>query len=222
MCAPAATINSFVYLSSLTGNNNLMGGTGSWVGAIGKISGAQYMNTDATGTTVTNFIDGKVNYINLFSPNTFYFEGQTKLYGGAQNYPWLQNANPTGEYLYSMLSMGQDVEIGIWPSGTYENYIGHMLTLTGVSWNDANNNNIYDGADTFFISVIDPNLGVFKPNIQVFLNNNVMWFSYNGNPYDIRLDVAESTVPEPSTCALLCLGLGLLGYARKRMSQKEQ
>jgi hypothetical protein len=191
------------------------------------LAGVNYMNTNAvTGTTVTNFIDGKVSYINQWDPS-IYFEGQTTLYKGGNVYPWLQPVDPTGAFLASMLLLGEDVELGIWPSPyDYTDAIGHALTLTGVNWNDANNNGIFDLGDLYTITVIDPANPVGLFNYNVALNAGIMQITNFPGPaglgnYDIKLAVAES-VPEPSTYALLCLGLGVLGYARKRMNKKEQ
>ncbi len=45
---------------------------------------------------------------------------------------------------------------------------------------------------------------------------------YTSSPFIMQVNVTETTaVPEPSTYALLCLSLGVVGYARKRMVSKE-
>ena len=231
-CAPTAAINSFVYLDTITGNTGaLMGGAANWTAAAGLLAGAMKTNVTQAGTTVTDFVNGKVAYINQFAPNTFSFEGQTTLYVPPPAWPaWLQNIVPQGDFLAAMLLKGEDVEIGIWPQNPSEPYvIAHMLTLTGVNWNDANGNGIYDPGpgnplETYVITVIDPanNPIVATTPYQVSLVGGFMQIQYGANPapYDIKLAVAES-VPEPSTYALFCCGLALLGYARRRSCRKE-
>ena len=44
----------------------------------------------------------------------------------------------------------------------------------------------------------------------------------SSNNYMMKLETGPATtVPEPSTYALLCISLGVMGYARKRMTKNE-
>jgi len=79
-------MNSFTFLENAYPSvygNLLMGGQASWQLAGQLLAGATYMNTDPnSGTSVANWVSGKVNYINNFAPNTTTFAGM-----GTGGYP---------------------------------------------------------------------------------------------------------------------------------------
>ena len=56
------------------------------------------------------------------------------------------------------------------------------------------------------------NLGVYRSDLN---GNNIMLLAGGGNDYRF-IDVSLTAVPEPSVCALLGGGLGLLGWQRRR------
>ena len=124
-CAPTATMNSFTFLENAYPSvygNLLMGGQASWQLAGQLLVGATYMATDPnSGTSVANWVSGKVNYINNFAPNTTTFAGM-----GTGGYPWLNGGNPTANFLLQQLRDGEDVEMAIFPTAG----IGHVLTLS--------------------------------------------------------------------------------------------
>jgi hypothetical protein len=230
-CVPTATMNSFIFLQneyqSILGNDAfgnpvLQGGQGSWVNAADLLAGASYMNTDVTnGTTIANWIGGKVSYLNTFAPGKITFEGMESLSAAGSRPVWDTNANPTVSFLLQMLQTNEDVELGIYPTSDKSEIemspsIGHALTLTGLTWNDVQGNGTFDLGDSLTLDTIDP----FNPNVDTQLQlqpGNPMTISgVNYNGYYLMVALAES-VPEPATAGLLLLGVGaLLGSLRLR------
>ena len=210
-CAPTATMDSFIWLAnaypSIYGNS-LMGGQGSWLGAAQLLAGPLYMNTDVNnGTTEGNWVNGKMNYINTYAPGTTIFAGMDS--DNTVNRPaWDLNANPTVNFLLQELRAGEDVELGIDPTTG----VGHVLTLTGLTWNDADNNGGFNLGDTLTLNTIDP----ANPLVNTLLTLNpgnpmtVSGGAYNN--YLLTGALAES-IPEPTSFGLMMLG-GLLGLCR--------
>ena len=215
-CAPTATMNSFTFLENAYPSvygNLLMGGQASWQLAGQLLAGATYMATDPnSGTSVANWVSGKVNYINKFAPNTTTFAGM-----GTGGYPWLNAANPTANFLLQQLQTGEDVELAIFP--TVAGGIGHVLTLTGINWNDANGNNLFDAGDTLTLNTIDPgNPGV---NTQLTLSPGGLLgiTGANYNTYTLGVALAESPVPEPTTVSLILLSGGAIAFFRNHRAK---
>ncbi len=217
-CAPTATMNSFTYLQNknpgvygLDGNGNpvLEGGQGSWLAAAQLLAGANYMNTNQnSGTSDTNWVAGKVNYLNAFAPGKTVFAGMDSAATNPRP-AWDQNANPTVNFLVQQLKAGEDIEIGI-------SAPGHVLTLTGLTWNDANNNGVFDAGDTLTLNTIDPANPGANTTLTLSPGNpmTITGGTYNGLVLDAAL--AESPVPEPATIALIAVGgLALLTRRRK-------
>jgi len=221
-CVPTATMNSFVWLQNAypaifgVDMNNLpalQGGTGSWQAAAGLLASANYMNTSANnGTTLPNWIFGKISYLNTYAPGIILFAGMDSLSAAETRPMWDTNANPTVSFLYQELQAGEDVELGIYPL----DMVGHALTLTGLMWDDANNNGAFDGTDTLTLSTIDPANPLVNTPLMLTPGNPM---KISGGPYDgysLEVALAES-VPEPATAGLLLLGAGaLLGAVQLR------
>jgi hypothetical protein len=218
-CVPTATMNSFTWLQNAypaifgldgTGLPALQGGQVSWTAAAGLLASPLYMNTSANnGTTIANWIGGKVSYLNAYAPGKITFAGMDSLVAAANRPWWDQNANPTVNFLLQELQAGEDVELGIYPL----DMVGHALTLTGLTWNDADNSLTFNGPDTLTLNTIDP----AAPNGTtplILTPGNPMKISggiYDG--YTLQVALAESPVPEPASFSLVILG-GLVGLRR--------
>jgi len=210
-CVPTATMNSFTFLQNAYpliygldggGAPALQGGQGSWLGAATLLASPAYMNTDVNnGTSLSDWINGKVSYLNMFAPGKTLFAGMETLSGIGRPI-WDQNANPTVNFMLQELQAGEDVELGILPLTG----IGHALTLTGLTWNDADNNGGFNAGDTLTLNTIDPgNPGINTP--LTLSPGNPMTIS--GGPYNnytLNVVLAESPIPEPATISLLLLG----------------
>jgi hypothetical protein len=221
-CVPTATMNSFTWLQNAYpaifgldggGAPALQGGQGSWIGAATLLAGANYMNTDKNkGTTLANWISGKVSYLNTYALGKTTFAGMDSLSAPANRPLWDQNANPTVNFLLQELQAGEDVELGIYPLDN----IGHALTLTGLTWIDADGLGTFNIGDTLTLNTIDP-ANPLVNTVLMLTPGNPMTIS--GGPYDsyvLEVALAES-VPEPATVSLLLLGAGaLLGGLRLR------
>ena len=214
-CAPTATMNSFTWLANAypgVYGNTLMGGQANWQAAAALLAGPAYMKTSAiTGTSLDDWATGKAAYLNNFAPGKTTFAGMSGV-GVVAGQGWLQGANPTANFLLQQLQQGEDIEIGI----TKPASIGHVLTVTGISWNDANNNMVFDAGDTLTLNTIDPaNPGVNTPLPLTAGGLLGVGGAYNG--YSLSVAMAESPVPEASTTisAALMLGFTLISVLRK-------
>jgi len=223
-CAPTATINSFTWLTNAypgVYGNKLMGGQATWALAGSLLASATYMNTDpCTGTTLSDWINGKYDYIEDFAPGSTTFEGMSSLGNG--NQPWVQAGNPTANFLLQMLQQGEDVELGILPS---ETGIGHVVTLSSINWNDANNNNVFDGLDSLTLDGLDPagngvNAAPFLWTMSPGAPLTIVGGAYDG--YLLEVALAESPVPEPISMIFFGTGLVAVGgfMVRRRMKQR--
>ncbi len=148
-CGPVAATNSFTYLEKKypqVYGNKLTGGNPSQTA--NDLSGNNYMKCNCVpgskGTTIGNFISGKEKFIDAKAPDSTTFE--------FQNF-WQNFTTPDYNFLLTQVKNGQDVELLIgWyqldADADYKRVGGHYLTVTGASFNDNNNDNVYDAGDT--------------------------------------------------------------------------
>lgn len=216
-CAPTATMNSFTFLQNTypaVYGNMLMGGNATWTAAAIQLA-LGMGTTSAAGTSLNGWVNGKVNYINANAPGTTVFAGMSSA-GVVAGQPWLAAGAPTPAFLNQQLSAGEDIEIGIQPIG---GGVGHVLTLTGMSWNNIAGGMVYGGTDTLTLNSIDP----ANPGVNTALTFTAGTLTINGgayNNYQLTVALAESPVPETSTTIAggLALGLVFLVVLRKNQS----
>jgi hypothetical protein len=224
-CVPTATMNSFIFLQteyqSIFGNDGLgapalQGEQGSWVNAAALLAGANYMNTaQNNGTTIKNWIGGKVSYLNTYANGLITFNGMDSLSAPADRLSWDTDGNPTVNFLLKELQANEDVELGIYPDKS--DVIGHALTLTGLTWIDADNSKTFDLGDTLTLDIMDPANPMGNTPLLLKPGDPM---TISGGPYNnyvLEVALSESPVPEPATASLLLLGVGaLLGGLRLR------
>jgi hypothetical protein len=221
-CVPTATMNSFQYLNTAfptiygmnAGKPTIMGTSATWTDAAINLA-HKFMNTDpASGTTDNNWIMGKVEYLESLAPGKTTYAGMDSVSQGGQN--WVQNANPTANFFLQQLKDGEDIEIGITPSG---NGIGHCLTLTSLHWVDNDASNTFNAGDTLTLDGIDPAGGTpFNFTMSPGANANAP-MSFNGgayNGYVLDAALAESPVPEPAAALAMSLIGVLVGVRHRR------
>jgi len=216
-CAPTANMNAFTFLQNTyqgvygndgLGNPALQGGQGSWTGAAIQLA-LNMGTTSAGGTSVAGWVNGTVGWFNTYAPGTTAYAGMGATVGGQ---PWLAAGAPTPAFLYSQLQANEGVELAIFPVAG----IGHVLTLTGISWNNLAGGMNYGGTDTMSLNTIDPG----NPGVNTALSFNPGTLTINGgayNGYTLGIAIAQSPVPETSTTIAggLTMGLVLLVVLRK-------
>jgi hypothetical protein len=211
-CAPTATMNSFIYLQKhySTVYGDLLAPQGQEI-ARARILALDYMGTtEADWTTTLGWVYGKYNYLEKYAKGKTVYHGQTTTgdWTGDQPRPtWVENVDPTWQFVFNELNRCQDVEIGIeWTGG------GHALTVCGFRWDDRTNKGQ--------IWYIDPDTGTCTPptqGVEVSMTGNVLGFTYDNNDAKITLALAES-VPEPGS--LMVLGSGLIGLLGLRIRRR--
>ena len=222
-CAPTATINSFTYLQNTYPwdypNNALMGGNATWAQAGIALAGLMG-TTGANGTFVGGLMFGKQQWFVNNAPNQIVLAGQGPAFagalgfGGSAAFPWFTPGAVNPGFLYNQLATGEDVELWISPPG---GGIAHVLTLTGITYNNAAGNpNMYGAADTVSLNTIDP--AAPGGNTPLTLNPGTLTVggaNYTG--YRISWAFAESPVPDAAaTSGLLLIGVLTLGLLHQR------
>ena len=204
-CAPTATMNSFIYLQNHYPGiyDNLLVPVGAGQDVIrARQLALQYMMITNQGTTIHHWAWGKYDYLENYAPGKTLYHGQTTYNGWTTGKPrpaWVQNVNPSWNFVYNQLLMCQDVEIGIW----WSTDMGHALTVCGLSWDDV--------TMTGSISYLDPWDALCYNTVPLTFNyvTGKLYMPYGTNNAWIDLAFAESPVPEPS--AFLALGSGFFG-----------
>lgn len=132
----------------------------------------------------------------------------------------LHSGYPSFGFLLQEIMDGEDVEINIESTGA--NPFAHSLTLTRLSWDDANDNGRFDpGEMPRSIGYIDPNNPTRKIDKGITLDANGAWaFMWDNGDQQvdvfIRSAMSESPfVPAPASATAIGLA-GLLLAARRR------
>jgi hypothetical protein len=207
-CGPVAAVNSFVFLENMypgTYDNLLTGNPAvpqNLINTAITLSEPAFMNCAACtgGTTLANFIAGKMAYIEQQTPHTTSYVDQL---------------DPGFGFLLPELQQNEDVELLL---GFYDDMGarvgGHYVTLYGIS----------GGTDPQNLSFVDPNGGVNQANIGYTVVGGVIQLAdYGPAGTTTRIDaaVAESPIPEPGTLFLLFAAVPIiLIFAVRRLEQR--
>lgn len=240
-CAATSMINSFVYLSNtskiykntalLTGsdmNNTLQDSI---------IELDTLMGGKGCGVSDQEAWEGKLEWFELYAPNTTTFAGMVDLdFTDWEGNQFLTRGVPTIDFLLDELRDGEDVEVGFGFDLTPEEEpdptkrrSGHWITLTSLHIDDMNMNGMWDFGEMTLIDYIDPNCPAGTgPNPAPSVvelspdGKQFKWSNCGGiaeRMVDIEVAFAESPrVPEPSfVFGLLAVsGLGLSRIGKKR------
>ena len=212
-CGPTAAVNSFVFLENQypsiydhllvpDTNGNRIVDYAEMVSTASILSGPQYMNTTfPSGTFSDRFISGQQGWIETQAP------GRT-IYN---------QFNPNVPLLAAELTDHEDVELLI---GFYNSQGsrtgGHYITVTGLSWTDANHNNIVDLSDAATIAFIDPGNGSNTVSSLFQASPDALFQMGYGGGAKIEIGFSVSPIPEPSTWLLFVSGLFVLVSLKKR------
>lgn len=176
----------------------------------------------------------KQQYIESVLPGKTVYESQLKARWAwpgnplrpAGDYPpiakpaWVSElTQPDPWFLYSELNDCEDVEILIVDGGW-----GHFLTVTGLIWDDVNNDKLINGgaaAETGWLHYIDPCTGlagVSQIGGQIVAGDPLR-VNYGAFPNaELIMTVSESPIPEPGSLMILAMGGAILLIWRSRQS----
>ena len=244
-CVPTSAINALGYLqnsySTQFGTNLIGTGYANWLANGQTMASSPYMDTTPTGTLFNHIPFALNKYVKLdkgFNDMTFSGMFNDSVWDLAPyNKPsYITSGMPTTSFLTNALSQNGAIIMSL----IYTNGGGHEVTVSGLNWNDANENNIMDNGEAklSFVDPLDPSasysgtnpLGAAKftqGDIWWNTNKNELQFTYDQyggslpweNTYGTVSDTYINTmfvmtVPEPSTSALFALaGLGFIGLA---------
>ncbi len=249
-CVPTSAVNALTFLqntapgyfgTNLTGTNYE-----SWLNTGYTLAGPSYLNTTTNGTmlyrlpyalnsyVVTNKGFSNVTFSGQFATNN----GWESPYDRPSN---VAAVNPTTAFLTNALSMQSAIMFSVEYFGTNA---GHEMTLTGLKWNDANDNGIIEfeeNARLFFVDPLDSstNYSPEVPTGPAKFSEGQIWYDTSSSslrltydqyagalPYTNSYSASTNsfidafytvTVPEPPTVGLLLLSsLGLAGWMIRR------
>jgi hypothetical protein len=231
-CAATALINSFVFLRNMY--PDIYGPTSITRGNSNSLHDARNDLSEFVqcGASFQSIWEGKLQWVANFAQGTTIFHGMVDGdFSGWIGEAFLTRGAPTLEFLLQQIRDGQDVEIRFSGEINGERF-GHMVTLSGVRFDDSNNNGRWDTGEAATIDYIDPNCvrgrngaspGPMTVDLfpgSAFGDDRLHFAWLNGNlvtcvatsenvPVIVGIDFAyaESPVPEPSTLFLFATGL---------------
>ena len=143
--------------------------------------------------------------------------------------------SPTWQFIHENLRDGEDIEILSLKrnaDGTLAE-TGHYVTLTGLTWIDADGDLQIDQDENAMLAFVDPAGGPLEPGtgprgafkqralFQQVKDGPLIWRGRTGLEFEIVTIVKESPaedLPAPGTGVLLGTGLAALGVWRRRRS----
>jgi hypothetical protein len=183
-----------------------------------------YMNTqDPGGTYISDFINGKMEYINDTVGNTL-FDAQVSrkiLTRPGDTTPAVQ---PTWQFLQHELIDQEDVELLINQFAADGTQLkGGYVTLVEFKFLDSHSDGTIHADDNAEIGMINGNTGVFgylniseNPDGTLVIAGKSGVLGDTGTNYELTAIVSESPVPEPSSVVLLASLVLLLVRLRRR------
>ncbi|GEM_PF-5738014 len=252
-CAPTATINTFIYLKSrfpdlydseskIIPDWNANGQTSDeYITSRSKISDTGWTNDEgidrqgmyvpAIGTYAQSWWETINYWIEDFVAGTTYVYGQinppdldpednpdiNQWYNGNL----IQQKYPTFDSLWNSLALGAGVIVGIYPQGSR---YGHAISLTGLSFEDLDDDLTWDPDELARIYYVDPNKTGQELSANLWIdtqNGGRMEFNWWQNPSPevyLAIDYILVPVPEPQSAILLvCAITGMLVSVKKNL-----
>ena len=230
-CGPTALANSLLYLqnahpgiygTSLVLDPNNLAATAKML--VGNPIGTNYLNwTSTDGVYWNDYFKGTRNYIEHQAAGKTTYHGEAWAGTGFPGWVDVHSGYPTWDFLYGALQKSQAVMIN-WRDNAYSPIKKHYMSITGISFNDFNNNGIIDSGEGQ-ITYIDPrDGGVHTTQLwqDTGQSGNPLMLSYaNPDPINYptwytgnaQIVMAEAFGPVPLPSTVLLLGSGLLGLA---------
>jgi hypothetical protein len=197
-CVPTSVVNSFAYLETQYGVTDLF--DGNMTTTINKLG--QRMNLDANGVSRADFALGVKSWLGDHGDGEVFMTGKDPAGAGG-----LTTGIPDWWYIYDLLDKGYDVEAGfVWTNGNG----GHCVAVTGLLFDDTNDNGILDAGEYADLGFMDPWNGVELTGTLAVDANGYLRLTYsgggagNGGTGIITTVVAE--IPEPLTLFTLAMG----------------
>jgi hypothetical protein len=162
------------------------------------------------------YIGGKnTNYAGqMIDPGTYGTSANPGGWGwnGRSQPAWIsENASyPSWNFIYNALKLNKAVEIGWRGQDASANTYQHYLTITGIYFDDLNNNGIIEFDENATLSYIDPKDGkAYTAQIWQDSSDNLFLY-YHNDTYDwfsgnVQLEMALSEGPRPSITPVLSL-----------------
>jgi hypothetical protein len=214
-CGPASTANELAYMQHA--NSVLYPGllpASDYAGLVSlgnTLAGPSYMATDnINGTWHDTLIAATVSYIESRSPGCTTYAAQDYWSWVHKSKPsWVQSGTPTWEFLLQDLQAHDAIDILL----TYHAGGGHYVTVNGLTWNDADADDIIDSTENARLYFMNPWTGQ-EANAHLWQTsrNGTLETDYSSSWVST---IFAATVPEPATLLLLACG-GMALMRRKR------